>query len=120
MPLESQQGRSRAQSSHWTSSSSRRARFYDDDDENRPSKYDPSPLEQQFANRQAASIRQSIQVLTVVVSLFFVATWAASNGRLLATPPPSQTSGGASTIINADELLQQDWERSNRVLINEQ
>jgi len=78
--------------------------------EDAPSKYDPSPLENQESPTRR-EIRESIQRLIIAVSLFFVITWIGSAGRLLSSPtyPPSPV------VVDAEEVLRQDWERLNDV-----
>lgn len=82
-----------------------------DEVEERPSKWDPSLL--QLQNQQTPSAQQraqiltSLQGLTLAVSLTFLATLFVSQGKLVAAPPPTRP----TVIINADELLQQEWQR---------
>lgn len=86
----------------------------DGDNDTRPSKYDPSPLSQQFPpSARTQGVRQSINLLAVAVSLFFVLTWVASGGRLLTpgTTLSTTTSSTTRVLIDADELLRQDFER---------
>ena len=92
-------------------------RFQDgenNDNDTRPSKYDPSPLSKQFPpSARTRGVRQSINLLAVAVSLFFVLTWVASGGRLLTPGTTLSTTPSSSTrvLIDADELLRQDFER---------
>lgn len=78
----------------------------EEEEDTRPSKWDPSPLQRETPPL-ATTIVTSLQVVTVAVSLVFCATLFFSQGRLVAPAPPRST----APPIDAEELLQQDWQR---------
>ena len=91
-----------------------KARAFDTDDnadDPRPSKWDPSPLSQQFPPPESTrQVISSLQLVTAVVSVLFVATIIFSQGRFVATA--SNSGYVIPSVVNPDELLQQDWQRS--------
>jgi hypothetical protein len=68
----------------------------------------PSPQEAS----QAPSLQfriGSLEILAIVVSAFFVATVILSDGALFASP--SKTSSTSRVVLDANEILQQDFSR---------
>lgn len=56
-------------------------------------------------------IENSLELMAVAVSLFFIATVAIEGDNLFATPSTMQSGSSSRTIIDPDAVLRQDFER---------
>ena len=72
---------------------------------------DSIPSRNEQTTSSSFLIDNSLELMAVAVSIFFIATVAIEGDNLFATPSTMQSGSSSRTIIDPDAVLRQDFER---------